>query len=234
MKLLRIIILIGIFFLLIFPSTVYSTFFDEIIIKKYDLNEEDNIVLVTGFEPFHIYDINPSQLIAEYLNGTEIDEIRIVGFVLPVDFDESVEIVTNLINSYNPVLVISVGLSAIARCIEIEKIGLNLKKIPRNNSNGFFFKRLNPNGPFIMFSSINTWKTVTELRRSDISVRQSFSAGTYVCNAVMYSTLFFVEDKGLSTKVGFIHVPLLDSQDPNGMKLEKMINAVKISIVSNL
>ena len=62
-----------------------------------------------------------------------------------------------------------------------------------------------------------------ELRRVGIPAHQSFSAGTYVCNTVLYSTLGYIEDHKLSIKAGFIHVPLLKSQDPDGMELETML-----------
>ena len=38
---------------------------------------EEKVVLVTGFKPFGNYDVNPSELIAENLNGTTIDGVKI-------------------------------------------------------------------------------------------------------------------------------------------------------------
>ena len=55
-------------------------------------------VLLTGFEPFDIYEVNPSQLIVEALDGQIIADAQIVGVVLPVDFTFSVENVTQAIN----------------------------------------------------------------------------------------------------------------------------------------
>jgi len=67
-----------------------------------------------------------------------------------------------------------------------------------------------------------------------ISAKQNFFAGTYVCNNVLYGLLRYISKNDLDIKAGFIHVPLLDSQDPEGMELEKMIDAVEIAIKTSL
>ena len=97
----RIAQVIGIFILL-FPISMYSA-------------SGAQIVLVTGFEPFGNFTVNPSQLIAEALNGSIINDAEIVGVVLPVDFNESAKITTDMIEHYHPILVISLGLNARAR-----------------------------------------------------------------------------------------------------------------------
>ena len=203
----------------------------------YDLDNEkisNPIVLITGFEPFDVYDVNPSQLIAEELDGQVIEGAEIVGIVLPVDFEKSVENVTTAIDDYNPILIISIGLSARARFINIENCGLNLKKYPRNESSWILPHRLDPDGPMIRLSTISTKDVVKEIRNADIKIRHSFYAGMYVCNAVLYETAGYIEQQELLTKSGFIHVPLLSSQDSDGMDLETMVNAVKIAIETSV
>ncbi len=230
MKSTRNAVTIGIILIVIVPSLAYGTSFTGFNTKDNTFGSEMSVVLVTGFEPFDVYDVNPSQLIAEALNGEYINDAEIVGIVLPVDFDESVDIVVQAVEDYDPLLVISIGLAPGAVSIELEKIGVNLKIPLLNESSWLFPRRINPDGPFIRISSIDTREVTRELRESDIPVHQSFSAGIYVCNAVLYGTLGYIKDHELSTKAGFIHVPLLNSQDPNGMELETMIEAVKLSI----
>ena len=113
MRLHRIVQVIGICFLL-FPIIIYSA-------------SGAQIVLVTGFEPFSNYTVNPSQLISEALNGSILNDTEIIGMILPVDFNESVKMTTDAIEHYQPFLVISLGLNARNRVIKIEKIGINLK-----------------------------------------------------------------------------------------------------------
>ena len=175
MKHQRIVQVIGIFILL-FPIGMYSA-------------SGAQVVLVTGFEPFGNYTVNPSQLIAEALNGSIINDAEIVGMVLPVDFNESVKMATDAIEHYHPILVISLGLNARARGIEIEKIGVNLKRYPKDDGTWSFPQRIDVSGPFLRFSSLHTIDIVRKIREANISVQQSYFAGTYVCNTLFYQLL---------------------------------------------
>lgn len=203
--------------ILLFPLSIYSA-------------SGAQVVLVTGFEPFGNYTINPSQLIAQTLNGSTLNNAEIVGVVLPVDFNESVTITTDAIEHYHPSLVISLGLNARARVIEIEKIGVNLKRYPKDDGTWTFPRRIDVSGPFFRFSSINSIDISRKIRESDIPAQESYFAGTFACNVLFYQLLGYVNEQNITTKVGFIHVPLLDSQDQEGMPLQTMINAVKITI----
>jgi pyroglutamyl-peptidase len=59
------------------------------------------VVLVTGFEPFGIHTTNPSQVIAETLNGSTLNDAEIIGIVLPVNFTASVEKAREAIELYH-------------------------------------------------------------------------------------------------------------------------------------
>jgi pyroglutamyl-peptidase len=150
--------------------------------------------------------------------------------VLPVDFNESVKMTTDAIERYQPFLVISLGLNARARVIKIEKIGINLKRYPKDDGTWSFPRRIDVSGPFLRFSSIHTTAIVRKIREANIAVQQSYFAGTYVCNTLFYQLLGYVSELNCSRKVGFIHVPLLDSQDQNGMSLQTMVETVQIAI----
>ena len=194
--------------------------------KRTEFYLSDPIVLLTGFESFGGYDINPSQLIAENLSGKVIDGAIIVSIILPVNYTESVEIVTQAIDDYNPIIVVSTGLAAGSYKIRIEKFGLNL----RYYDHWYIIRRLNPNGPLLRLSPFPTCCIVKNIRNAGISARLSIFAGLYICNAVMYGVLDYIDEHNLHIKSGFIHVPLLPSQNPKGMELEKMINATTIAI----
>jgi len=141
---------------------------------------------------------------------------------------------TNAIQHYHPDLVMSLGLNARSQAIRVKKIGINLKRYPKDNGTWSFPRRIDVSGPFLRFSSLNTVAIVQKIRESNISVQQSYFAGTYVCNALFYQLLGYVSKQNSSRKVGFIHVPLLDSQDPEGMPLQTMVDAVKIAIQTSL
>ncbi len=216
-------------------AIIISIFSSNFVYANITNINDSQIVLVTGFEPFGIYDINPSQLIAEELNGQIINGVEVVGIVLPVDFDKSVENVTQAIEDYNPLVAISLGLDAKTKTIDVEKLGINLKRYARSEIAFWFIPRFIDFGsPFLRLSALKTKEIVENLKTADISAKQSFFAGTYVCNAVFYKTLAYIDENELSTRAGFIHVPLLVSQDPDGMDLETMIDAAVIVIQTSL
>jgi pyroglutamyl-peptidase len=192
------------------------------------------VVLVTGFEPFANYTVNPSELIAEVLNGTSLGGATVVGVVLPVDFNNSVEMTIHVIEQYHPVLVIITGLNARSHTIKVEKIGMNLKRYPNNDGTWSFPRRIDKTGPFFRITLLHTNDIVRKIRDANISVQQSIFAGTYVCNTLFYQMLGYANDQNRTIKAGFIHVPLLDSQDPQGMSLQTMVDAVKIAIQTSL
>ena len=194
----------------------------------------ENVVLVTGFEPFGSYTINPSQIIAESLNGTVLSNVTIIGIVLPVDFNTSLEQAAEAIQQYHPDLVLCLGLNARAQEIRVEKIGFNVKRYPKDDGTWSFPRRINSSGPLLRFSPLPTRDIVQKIQQANIPAKISCFAGTYVCNALLYQLLGHVAVHNITRRIGFLHVPLLDSQDPEGMPLQSMVDAVTIAIQVNL
>ncbi len=192
------------------------------------------VVLVTGFEPFGVHAINPSQVIAETLNGTILSDAKIIGIVLPVDFNTSVERARAAIDQYHPDVILSLGLAARSRVVKVEKLAVNFKRYPRDDGTWSFPQRIDRNGPFFRVTTLNTGGIAREMRHAGIPARQSFFAGMYICNSLFYGLLGDISGNNMTASVGFIHVPLLDSQDPAGMSLENLVDAVKIAIQSCL
>lgn len=192
------------------------------------------VVLVTGFEPFGVHSINPSQLIAETLNGTTLNDASIIGIVLPVDFNRSIEEARAAIEKYHPDVILSLGLAARSKVVKVEKIAVNFKRFPKDDGTWSFPQRIDKNGPFVRITSLDASVIAREIRNAGIPARQSFFAGTYICNALFYGLLGDTKEHNMTAAVGFIHVPLLETQDPEGMPLESMIDAVKITIQESL
>jgi pyroglutamyl-peptidase len=192
------------------------------------------VVLVTGFEPFGLYAPNPSQLIAESLNGTTLNDANIIGIVLPVDFNESVEKAVYAIERYHPDLVLNLGLAARSNMVKIENIAVNFKRYPREDGTWSFPKRIDKNGPFLRFSTLPTREITLRMQKVGIPARQSVFAGTYICNALFYELGGYFKDNNMNTSYGFIHVPLLDSQGPTGVPLDTLVEAVTLAIEVSL
>jgi pyroglutamyl-peptidase len=191
-------------------------------------------VLLTGFEPFGAYPTNPSQVIVETLNGSSIADAMIVSMVLPVNFTASVKRAQEAMELYHPDVVLSLGLNVKADGIEVEKIGVNLKRYPLGDGRWSFPRFIEKRSPLFRITSLPTKEIAQKIQEAGIPAQQSYFAGTYICNALFYGLLGYVKEQNLNCSVGFLHVPLLDTQDPQGMPLEHMVDGVKIAIQESL
>ena len=72
---------------------------------------------------------------------------------------------------------------------------------------------------------------VENIRRTDIPASISYTAGTFVCNHVLYGVRYLIEKKYKGKKSGFIHIPFLpeqvvDKRNMPSMSLETIILAL--------
>ncbi len=77
------------------------------------------------------------------------------------------------------------------------------------------------------------------MREADVPAQVSNTAGTFVCNHLMYGVLHFLAASGRAARAGFIHVPWLDSQtlarpaEPS-MALATMVRGVEAALAAAL
>jgi len=214
---------------LVLTAIVFVVLVNTTIVGSQPINlaeEEPTKVLVTGFGPFLDFEVNPSELIAEELDGEIINGAEIIGLPVLVNlsnFTESIEIVYQTIEDYNPDYVFSIGLAAGEDKIRIEKIGYNLK-IEKNSS----LEKIIPDKRWMYLSPFPVLKIARELRKENVPARISLFGGLSLCNGLLYSLLNHIKVNDLEIKSGFIHIPLHKTEDnPEGMKLETMVNATK-------
>jgi len=90
-------------------------------------------------------------------------------------------------------------------------------------------------GAAAYFSTLPIWQMVEAMQKKGIPAAISNSAGTYVCNHVMYENLYQAAVNYPGMKAGFIHVPFLPEQIANredkerlaAMPLEDMVTALQ-------
>ena len=195
---------------------------------------EENIVLITGFQPFDVYEVNPSELIILELNNTFIQNYTIKGIVLPVDYEEAPQKMKRSISMYQPTLIISLGLAGKSETIRIEKLAVNLRIDPEKQYPILSLQKVNRSGPWFQHATLDDVAMKDKMKNMEIPVELSYSAGFYVCNAILFETLFYEKEQDQSIPTGFLHVPQLDSQYPEGMSLDTMIQAVIAAIQVHL
>lgn len=195
-----------------------------------------NTLLLTGFEPFLNFSINPTEEIVKELNNQEVGGLQIIGAVLPVDFSTAGNKLIKLFHTYNPSAVISLGLAGGRFKITPERIAINCNDgAADNKGNKYAGAKIDPEGPDGLFTTLPIQKIVNELNNHKFPAEISDSAGTYLCNNVMYQMLN--ELKKLNKKIpsGFIHIPashemaVIDRKLPSWSQTD-LTNAIKLAI----
>ena len=158
-------------------------------------------ILLTGFEPWAEWSSNPSGVVAEALNGASIGGCEIVSTVLPVSHGRDIAKVASLIAEHKPAAVVSLGLHGSASALHVERVGINLKVIDDVDY------PIVDGGPDAYFSTLPTRLMVRRVREADVPARLTYSAGAFLCNHILYSTLHLIAETELDTPAGFIHVP---------------------------
>jgi pyroglutamyl-peptidase len=169
-------------------------------------------ILLTGFEPFAGLAYNPSFEIAARLDGQEIGGHRIVGRLLPVDFARYHTRLDELLREVSPALCIGFGLASGEDMIRIERFGVNLADfdIPDNAGARPVGRAIESDGPAARAASLPCAEIRTTLLEAGIPARLSNSAGSYLCNATLYSALGLCEARRIPC--GFIHLPYASHQ----------------------
>lgn len=170
-------------------------------------------ILVTGFEPFGGETINPSWEVVKQLEGMIIDDCRVVTRQLPCVFGESLTVLNAAIDELNPAVVIAVGQAGGRVDITVERVGINVDdaRIPDNRGQQPIDVAIVPGGPAAWFSSLPIKAMVAAMREKGIPASVSQTAGTFVCNHVMYGLLHKIGENA-ERKGGFIHIPYLPEQ----------------------
>lgn len=170
-------------------------------------------VLITGFDPFGGEDINPAleavKLLPQNISGAEIIKLEI-----PTVFIKSLEKIEEAIVKHNPDIVISVGQAGGRFGVTPERVAINLDdaRIKDNEGNQPIDISIFEDGEAAYFSNLPIKSMVKEMCEGGIPASVSNTAGTFVCNHVMYGVLYLINKKYPGIKGGFIHVPYIPSQ----------------------
>ncbi|CAM5207050.1 Pyroglutamyl-peptidase I OS=Ureibacillus acetophenoni OX=614649 GN=SAMN05877842_104102 PE=3 SV=1 [Ureibacillus acetophenoni] len=165
-------------------------------------------ILLSGFEPFLHFKVNPTMKIVEELNGTNINNYEIHGVILPVDFEKSAKQLLEKIDEIKPDVVVSLGLAGGRYKITPERFAVNIKDgEPDNNQVAPKDQLIVEDGETAFFPTIPIREIVDRLIEEGLPAEISNTAGTYLCNNVMYSALHHAKINNLSYQSGFIHIP---------------------------
>jgi pyroglutamyl-peptidase len=171
-------------------------------------------VLVTGFEPYGGRGFNPAHEAMRALDGRTVGATSVVGLGLPVAYSPLKSRIAAILDEINPCAVLSLGLSPGEHMIRLERVGVNVAdfEIPDNEGALLRDVAISGNGPAARMASLPLRQIEEELLAAGVPVRISFAAGTFLCNACLYSFLEGVEQRSRHIPCGFIHVPYTPEQ----------------------
>jgi pyroglutamyl-peptidase len=166
-------------------------------------------LLLTGFGPFHTHPTNPTGEVVELLDGSSIAGWEIKGRILPVVFDEVYSTFKKLIEDEKPDAVIMTGLAWSREVVSLERVAINCLDSVRKDNSGkeVHDQKVSPDGENAYFSTLPLREMKLTLEQLKIPCEISNTAGTYVCNQIMYLCLEYCQKNGLEAPAGFIHLP---------------------------
>ena len=193
-------------------------------------------LLLTAFEPFGGETINPAQEAVKLL-PEQLGSVTIVKCDVPTVFGKSVEIVTDAIALHRPDAVLCIGQAGGRGSLTPERVAINLDdaSIPDNAGNQPVDRIICSNGPSAYFSTLPVKAMVSAIRDAGLPANISYTAGTYVCNHLMYGVLYTINKSYPNIKGGFMHVPFITEQVMNkknmpSLTLDQIVTGIEAAI----
>ncbi len=195
-------------------------------------------VLVTGFTPFGGERTNPSweivKSLPDSLAGYRLEKLRV-----PTEFGKAIDVTTKAIDKLNPSIVLCFGQAGGRSHMSVERIAINVNdaRIADNAHNQMIDEAIRADGSDAYFCTVPIKAMVAAMTKADVPADVSNTAGTFVCNHLIYGVLHHIAETKSGARAGFIHVPyletqVLDKRDVASMSLATMITGAKAAIMA--
>jgi pyroglutamyl-peptidase len=160
-------------------------------------------LLITGFEPFGGHQVNASWEAVKLL-ADEYDTR-----LLPCVFGAATDALWDAVEQVQPDVVVCTGLADDRTEISVERVAINVDdaRIPDNAGAQPVDRPIVAAGPAAYFATIPVKDCVAGIEATGVPVGLSNSAGTFVCNHVLYGLLHGAATRRPGMRGGFVHVP---------------------------
>ena len=193
-------------------------------------------ILVTGFDPFGGEKVNPAleavKSLPSVIHGAEIRWVEI-----PTVFYQSAEVLEAEIVRYQPDVVLCIGQAGGRASLTPERVAINQDdaRIPDNQGNQPIDIPIRLDGEAAYFSTLPIKAMVQAIKEVGLPATVSNTAGTFVCNHLMYQALYLADKKFSHMRAGFMHIPYMTEQvinKPNtaSMNLADIVKGIEAAI----
>lgn len=194
-------------------------------------------ILVTGFDPFGGETINPALEAVKRLPKT-IAGATVKWAEIPTVFYKSADVLEKTIADYQPDAVLCIGQAGGRFGLTPERVAINQDdaRIPDNDGHQPIDTPIREDGQPAYFSTLPIKAMTNAIQKAGLPASVSNTAGTFVCNHLMYQLLYLVDKKFPSVKrAGFMHIPFMTEQvldKPNmpAMNLDDMSKGIQAAI----
>lgn len=193
-------------------------------------------ILVTGFDPFGDDTINPA-IEAVKLLPDEIEDVEIVKLEIPTVFYKSSDVVREAIEKEQPDYVLNIGQAGGRAELTPERVAINMDdaRFEDNEGQQPIDQVIREDGEPAYFSQLPIKAMVDYMKKEHIPASVSNTAGTFVCNHIMYQSIYLTMTEFPEVKAGFMHIPFLPEQvlnRPNtpSMALEDIARGITASL----
>ncbi|WP_105988658.1 pyroglutamyl-peptidase I [Staphylococcus simulans] len=193
-------------------------------------------ILVTAFDPFGKEKTNPALEAVKLLPET-IGEHTITKLEIPTVFNESVEAIKQQLKIETYDAVLAIGQAGGRFDLTPERVGINVDdaRIADNKGNQPIDEVIQEVGAPAYFSNMPVKRLTQAIKDAGVPASLSNTAGTFVCNHVLYQLGYLHATTFPYIQFGFIHVPFIPEQVTNkpntpSMALDTIVKGLEAAI----
>ncbi|MBF0775528.1 pyroglutamyl-peptidase I [Streptococcus azizii] len=170
-------------------------------------------ILVTGFDPFGGESVNPALEAVKQLPAS-IAGATVNWVEIPTVFGKSAQVLEEKIAAYQPDVVLCIGQAGGRFGLTPERVAINQDdaRIPDNDGNQPIDSVIRKDGEPAYFSTLPIKAMVEAMKAVGLPASVSNTAGTFVCNHLMYQVLYLADKQFPGLKAGFMHIPFMTEQ----------------------
>ncbi len=201
-------------------------------------------LLITGFEPFGGSAVNPSMMAAEVIarvgvDGFESCRCAILPVVGGTGPGSACRALLGAVASLGPLrdgdVLVCLGESMRSDSLHVERVAVNRRsyRIADNAGTLVEDKPVVEGGVAARFATLPVDDCCHAARHVGVPCQPSDSAGTYLCNEIMFHSLDLADVGRAPRRCGFIHVPQLpeqaqlDGRPDSSMSLDDTVRGIR-------